>query len=70
MGYEKPKLKNKWWLALEEVDGRLQVATHTGQRGNHSLPGIAFVGKGKRGILSEGLYAPRASEYNLKIRAG
>lgn len=35
MGYEKPKLKNKWWLDLEEVDGKLEVARRAGQRGDH-----------------------------------
>jgi len=35
MGYGKPKTDNKWWLDLEEVDGRLVVPTHAGQRGNH-----------------------------------
>ncbi len=35
LGYGKPKAKNKWWLDLEDIDGRLQVAVHAGQRGNH-----------------------------------
>jgi len=35
LGYGQPKLKNKWWLDLEEVDGKLIVPTQAGQRGNH-----------------------------------
>jgi reductive dehalogenase len=34
-GYTKPKLKNKWWLDLEDVDGELRVPRHAGRRGNY-----------------------------------
>lgn len=39
MGYGKPKLKNKWWFDLEEVDGTLQVPTHAGERVVNRPPG-------------------------------
>ena len=32
MGYGKPKLKNKWWLDLEDVDGTLQIPPQSGER--------------------------------------
>jgi reductive dehalogenase len=32
MGYGKPKLENKWWLDLEDVDGVLQVPARAGNR--------------------------------------
>jgi len=35
MGYGKPKLENKWWYDLEDVDGVLQVPKHSGERGNY-----------------------------------
>jgi len=35
LGYGQPRLKNKWWLDLEEVDGKLIRPSHSGNRGNH-----------------------------------
>lgn len=35
LGYGQPKQENKWWFDLEEVDGRLMIPRHAGQRGNH-----------------------------------
>jgi len=35
MGYVKPRLENKWWLDLEDVDGILEVPTHAGRRGDN-----------------------------------
>ena len=37
MGYGEPKLDNKWWLDLEDVngDGVLTIPAHSGSRGNH-----------------------------------
>ncbi|MFC1532277.1 reductive dehalogenase [Thermodesulfobacteriota bacterium] len=35
MGYGMPKLENKWWYDLEDVDGVLRVPPHSGERGNH-----------------------------------
>jgi len=35
MGYVKPKLENKWWLDLEDVDGVLRIPSHSGRRGNN-----------------------------------
>ena len=40
MGYGIPKLKNKWWYDLEDVDGVLQVPRHSGERGNFKPPKI------------------------------
>jgi len=34
MGYGKPKIENKWWLDLEEVDGVLQIPERAGNRKN------------------------------------
>jgi hypothetical protein len=38
LGYDKPNLKNKWWLDLEDVDGELVVPAHAGSRGNFKEP--------------------------------
>jgi hypothetical protein len=38
LGYDKPNLKNKWWLDLEDVDGELVVPAHAGSRGNFREP--------------------------------
>ncbi len=37
MGYGEPKLENKWWFDLEDVngDGVLSVPAHSGSRGNY-----------------------------------
>jgi hypothetical protein len=35
LGYDKPKLENKWWIDLEDVEGTLQVPPHAGHRGNN-----------------------------------
>lgn len=35
MGYIEPKLENKWWLDLEDVDGILGVPSHAGRRGDN-----------------------------------
>ncbi|HUT72251.1 MAG TPA: reductive dehalogenase [Desulfatiglandales bacterium] len=35
MGYAKPKLENKWWLDLEDVDGVLRTPQYAGRRGNN-----------------------------------
>ena len=35
LGYDKPKLENKWWFDLEDVEGTLQVPPHAGHRGNN-----------------------------------
>ncbi len=35
MGYVKPKLENKWWFDLEDVDGVLRIPSHAGRRGNN-----------------------------------
>lgn len=37
MGYAEPKLKNKWWFDLEDVngDGVLSVPAYSGSRGNY-----------------------------------
>ena len=35
LGYGQPNTKNKWWLDLEDVDGKLTIPTQAGQRGNH-----------------------------------
>jgi len=35
MGYARPKLENKWWLDLEDVDGTLTVPDRSGRRGNN-----------------------------------
>ncbi len=35
MGYGKPKLENKWWFDLEDVDGELKIPSHAGSRGNN-----------------------------------
>ena len=37
MGYGIPKLENKWWLDLEEVDCVLRVPAHAGMRKNFKL---------------------------------
>jgi len=37
-GYDKPKLKNKWWLDLEDIDGELRIPTYSGDRGNNTDP--------------------------------
>ena len=39
MGYGEPKLKNKWWLDLGDVndEGVLTIPAHAGSRGNHKL---------------------------------
>ncbi|MBW2000041.1 MAG: 4Fe-4S dicluster domain-containing protein, partial [Deltaproteobacteria bacterium] len=34
LGYGKPKLEDKWWLDLEEVDGVLRVPERAGNRKN------------------------------------
>ena len=34
-GYDKPNLKNKWWLDLEDVDGKLLIPSSAGKRGNN-----------------------------------
>jgi ferredoxin len=33
MRYVPPNTKNKWWLDLEDVDGKLQIPAHAGSRG-------------------------------------
>jgi len=35
MGYVRPKLENKWWFDLEDVDGVLRIPSHAGRRGNN-----------------------------------
>jgi reductive dehalogenase len=35
LGYDKPKLKYKWWLDLEDVDGVLQIPPYAGERGDN-----------------------------------
>jgi len=35
LGYDKPKLKYKWWLDLEDVDGVLQIPSYAGERGDN-----------------------------------
>ena len=35
LGYDKPNLKNKWWFDLEDVDGKLVIPSHAGERGNN-----------------------------------
>ena len=35
MGYGKPDPENKWWLDLEEVDGKMTIPSEAGLRGNH-----------------------------------
>jgi len=37
MGYAEPKLENKWWFDLEDVngDGVLSVPAYSGSRGNY-----------------------------------
>jgi len=35
LGYGQPKKENKWWLDLEEVDGKLTIPSEAGIRGNH-----------------------------------
>jgi len=35
MGYSKPKLENKWWFDLEDVDGVLRIPSRSGRRGNN-----------------------------------
>ncbi|MBW1805771.1 MAG: reductive dehalogenase [Deltaproteobacteria bacterium] len=35
MGYVKPKLEDKWWLDLEDVDGTLEVPNYAGDRGDN-----------------------------------
>ena len=35
LGYDKPKLRDKWWLDLEDVEGRLRVSQFSGRRGDH-----------------------------------
>ena len=35
LGYGQPKKENKWWLDLEEVDGKLTIPSEAGLRGNH-----------------------------------
>jgi reductive dehalogenase len=37
LGYDKPNFKNKWWLDLEDVDGKLTIPSHAGSRGNHGV---------------------------------
>jgi hypothetical protein len=38
LGYDKPNLENKWWLDLEDVDGKLTVPLNSGARGNFKEP--------------------------------
>ena len=35
MGYGKPRLENKWWFDLEDVDGALRIPIDAGRRGNN-----------------------------------
>jgi len=35
LGYTKPKVEEKWWLDLEEVEGRMTVPSLAGSRGNN-----------------------------------
>ena len=35
LGYDKPKLENKWWFDLEDVEGRLRISQFSGLRGNN-----------------------------------
>ncbi len=35
LGYDKPKLENKWWLDLEIVDGAFKIPPHAGNRGDN-----------------------------------
>ena len=37
LGYDKPKLENKWWLDLEIVDGAFKIPPHAGNRGNNKV---------------------------------
>jgi len=37
LGYGQPKLENKWWLDLEDVDGVLRVPSSAGMRRNTRL---------------------------------
>ena len=34
-GYDRPKLENKWWWDLEDVDGKLKVPRYAGRRGDN-----------------------------------
>jgi hypothetical protein len=38
-GYDKPKLEDKWWFDLEDVNGVMEVPKYAGDRGNHKDPG-------------------------------
>ena len=38
LGYGKPKTENRWWVDLEEVDGKLVVPENAGQRGDNRPP--------------------------------
>ncbi len=38
LGYDKPKLENKWWLDLEIVDGAFKIPPHAGNRGDYKSP--------------------------------
>ncbi|MFC1867504.1 reductive dehalogenase [Thermodesulfobacteriota bacterium] len=35
MGYGKPRIGNKWWFDLEDVDGVIRTPKHAGERGNN-----------------------------------
>lgn len=35
LGYSTPKVGDKWWLDLENVDGVLRISPHSGGRGNN-----------------------------------
>ncbi len=35
LGYANPKLEDKWWLDLENVDGGFRIPSHSGTRGNN-----------------------------------
>jgi len=37
LGYDKPKLENKWWLDLEIVDGAFKIPPHAGNRGDNKV---------------------------------
>ncbi len=38
LGYDNPKLENKWWLDLEIVDGAFKIPSHAGNRGDYKSP--------------------------------
>jgi hypothetical protein len=35
LGYDQPKLKDKWWFDFEDIEGKLHLSQFSGLRGDH-----------------------------------